>query len=181
MSNDGSMCTCCGHAPPDHRDDCRIMFLLSDVLRRTEAKYRAMTSVPEAALRELLVPNDCRCDPYLGIGRVVNPMCPIHPECICTPSAKNAACVVCRKPMSNDLAVALNQWLAQCQEWDIIAREMIKTNVSVTAYMVSLEQRKRALARGVPLITFDEIDKVYSTRGKIDSLDAPRIHPSGGA
>lgn len=42
----------------------------------------------------------------------------------------------------------LEQWSRQCTEWEAIKNEMLELRPSVTAYQVSLEQRKRMLARG---------------------------------
>jgi len=42
----------------------------------------------------------------------------------------------------------LQQWANECKEWDEIRDEMLKERESVTAYQISLEMRKRMLARG---------------------------------
>ena len=40
------------------------------------------------------------------------------------------------------------RWLRECKEWQEIENELIEAGKSPTAHQVSLEQRKRMLARG---------------------------------
>lgn len=49
----------------------------------------------------------------------------------------------------------LARWALQCREWDSIGAEMVASGKSPSAYQVSLEQRKRMLARGERPV-FDE-------------------------
>ncbi len=54
----------------------------------------------------------------------------------------------------------LEKWKTQCAEWQAICDELLdKTNGGpVTAYQVSLEQRKRALAEGRKLVTYSDLE-----------------------
>jgi hypothetical protein len=53
----------------------------------------------------------------------------------------------------------LDTWKTQCEEWNAIATTMGERDATVTAYEVSLEQRKRALAEGRRLVTYDDLEK----------------------
>jgi hypothetical protein len=52
----------------------------------------------------------------------------------------------------------LEKWKAQCAEWDRIGDEL----GMVTAYAISLEQRKRALAEGRKLVTYADLEAASS-------------------
>ena len=63
----------------------------------------------------------------------------------------------------------MRRWSAQCEEWSAIARELAaaRPGDAVTAYQVSLEQRKRMLARGERPISAEEIaelDREHAAR-----------------
>ncbi len=49
----------------------------------------------------------------------------------------------------------LDRWAAQCAEWDLIRAERPDLD---TPFRVTIEQRKRMLARGEHLVTKAEID-----------------------
>ena len=52
----------------------------------------------------------------------------------------------------------LERYAKESEEWQAIKSEMIAASPNgVTAYQVSLEQRKRAMARGEALLTPDEL------------------------
>ena len=57
------------------------------------------------------------------------------------------------------MTTAAERWAAQDTEWREIRDEMIaaRPGQPVTAYQVSLEQRKRMLARGERPVTYEEI------------------------
>ena len=61
------------------------------------------------------------------------------------------------------MSTALEHWATQDAEWRGICDELIKARPGepVTAYQVSLEQRKRMLARGERPITYEEIIAEY--------------------
>jgi hypothetical protein len=61
---------------------------------------------------------------------------------------------------------ALERYGDQQAEWQAIANEMIADGKTPTAYQVSLEQRKRMLARGERPITADEIIDEVSKCGR---------------
>lgn len=59
----------------------------------------------------------------------------------------------------------LERWAAECDEWQRIRDELaIRTPEGVTAYQVTLEQRKRALASGKKLLTPEEISTACDLR-----------------
>jgi hypothetical protein len=48
-------------------------------------------------------------------------------------------------------------WAAECAEWEAIKGELLEERDSITAYDVSIEQRKRMWARGQRPMTYEEI------------------------
>lgn len=58
---------------------------------------------------------------------------------------------------------ALERWKKESAEWQAISEEMIARDTTgcVTAYQVSLEQRKRMLARGERPVAYEEIVTAY--------------------
>ena len=63
------------------------------------------------------------------------------------------------------MATTLERWAAQDAEWRAIRDELIEQRPGqpVTAYQVSLEQRKRMLARGERPVTYEEILAEYES------------------
>lgn len=60
----------------------------------------------------------------------------------------------------------LARWRAAWDEWAAIRDEMIAAvSGPVTAYQVSLEQRKRMLARGERPLSLEEIERVLGIKG----------------
>src|ERR1700678_1329665 len=75
-------------------------------------------------------------------------------------------------------------WKAECDEWQAIAKEGVEVHVSLgimkirskyqTAFEVSLEQRKRMLARGQRPMTYYEIVSETNAEKAIQSMyDSP--------
>ena len=61
------------------------------------------------------------------------------------------------------MSTKLERWTLQDEEWHAIRDELIDARPGelVTAYQVSLEQRKRMLARGQRPVTYEEIVEEY--------------------
>jgi hypothetical protein len=51
----------------------------------------------------------------------------------------------------------IERWQRECDDWRAIRDELAAGGVATTAFEVSEEQRKRAAARGEPLLTHEEI------------------------
>lgn len=54
------------------------------------------------------------------------------------------------------------RWAKQCEEWRAICDEKIELGERPTAYQITLEQRKRALARGERLVTYQDFLEAHS-------------------
>ena len=67
------------------------------------------------------------------------------------------------KTKPKETVTALERWALQDAEWRAIRDDFIEARPSepVTAYQVSLEQRKRMLARGERPVTYEEIVAEY--------------------
>ena len=64
------------------------------------------------------------------------------------------------------MSTALERWALQDAEWRTIRDDLIEARPGqpVTAYQVSLEQRKRMLARGERPVTYEEIVAEYEAK-----------------
>lgn len=62
------------------------------------------------------------------------------------------------------MATAIERWERECEEWQAIKDEFVSSSPigGVTAYVVSLEQRKRMLARGERPVTLEEIQAEHA-------------------
>jgi hypothetical protein len=56
----------------------------------------------------------------------------------------------------------LEKWRVQCAEWDAIGDELLETGKTVTAYEVTLEQKRRALVQGRTLVTYADLEGASS-------------------
>ena len=56
----------------------------------------------------------------------------------------------------------LEKWKVQCAEWDAIGDELLETGKTVTAYDVTLEQKKRAAVQGRKLVTYADLEGASS-------------------
>lgn len=78
--------------------------------------------------------------------------------------------------MSKDLRAL--SWQRECEEWARIGNELqaARPGVPITAYQISLEQRKRMLARGDRPMTYDEIIAEFT----VDPGNPPLFPPTEG-
>jgi hypothetical protein len=69
-------------------------------------------------------------------------------------------------------------WAAECREWQAIGNELAaRAPDGVSAYQVSLEQRKRMLARGERPMTYEEILSEMKSDGMVGAISSDQKPP----